>query len=245
MSPLVKNIAAAVLMLCTAGGASAVTLDATDWINADDPIKENQSGTSATGDGFVNIYGNGDLAVVTNEIVSSPFDFSGTIYAPEDDDILGLVFGYENGFNNYRITWTGGEDHDWEAGRRFGGLMLVSEDEGVTDVLWRDESLLWSARVEYDFSLSVATDRISFELREAGASLTGFSVGGDFSGVAGRVGVFTRSNGASFFNLDDAPLPPLPSAAATPLAVTPLPGGLPLLLGGAGLLLWVRHRRPS
>lgn len=225
---------AATGFLVLSGAAQAVTLDATTWLNADDPIKENQSGTSTTGDGFVTIHGNGDLAVVTDFTVAPGFDFSGTVMAPEDDDILGWVFGYEDGFNNFRISWTGGEDHDWEAGPRFGGLMLVEEDAGVTDVLFREPNLLWTAGTAYDFSLSVTEAEIAFLLQEDGSDLGYWSVLGDFSGINGQVGVFTRSNGASFYNLSDVPL-----------SSVPVPPALPMLLGGAGALFLLGRRRKS
>jgi len=211
--------------------AQAVTLDASTWIDADDPIKENQSATSETGDGFVSIRGNGDLAVVTDYAVAPPFQFSGQFSAPGDDDILGIVFGYEDGFNNYRITWTGGEDHDWEAGPRFGGLMLVREDDGVTDVLFRNASLLWTAGIEYTFSLSVDAAQTSFDLAEGTNVLASFTVMEDFSDAAGAVGVFTRSNAANFYALSDETV-----------NVIPVPGGMPLFLSAAGLLFWVGRR---
>lgn len=227
-------VAAGILL---AGPSWAVTLNATSWIDADDPIKENQSGTSETGDGYVYIHGNGDLAVVTDYNVTGGFDFSGTVHAPTDDDILGWVFGYEDGQTNYRISWTGGEDHDWEPGAAYGGLLLVREDEeeDITEVLFHDSDLLWKAGVHYDFSLSTTDDAISFELWQDETVLTQFSVFGDFADISGAVGVFTRSNGAHFTDLSDEPL-------AT-LVTTPLPGGLPLLLGGAGILWFVKRRR--
>lgn len=228
---------ATVSSIAVASAAGAVTLDASAWINGDDPIKENQSGTSTTGTDFVEIHGNGDLAVLTDYTLATPFDFSGHAYAPEDDDIFGVLFGYVDGFNNYRISWTGGEDHDWEAGRKYGGLMLVKEKNGRGETLWRDPDLMWLAGVEYNFWLHVDYEEVSFELREGNTVLADFMVAGDFSGVEGRAGVFTRSNPAKFYNLSDQPLPPLHAA--------PLPGGLPLLLGGAGLLMWHKRRRTA
>ncbi|MEM8579636.1 MAG: hypothetical protein AAGF50_00375 [Pseudomonadota bacterium] len=228
-------VLATVGSFAVAGASGAVTLDASAWINGDDPIKENQSGTSTTGSDYVHIHGNGDLAVLTDYTLATPFDFSGHAYAPADDDIFGVLFGYVDGFNNYRISWTGGEDHDWEAGRRYGGLMLVEESNGEATTLWRDPDLMWLAGVEYNFWLHVDYEEVSFELREGNEVLADFSVFGDFTDVDGRAGVFTRSNAVSFYNLSDQPL--------APLHVTPLPGGLPLLLGGAGLLLIRKRRR--
>jgi hypothetical protein len=214
--------------------AGAVTLDASSWINADDPIKENQSATSETGDGFINIIGNGDLAVVSDFSVGSSFDFSGNVYAPADDDIMGWVFGYQDGFNNYRVSWTGGEDHDWEAGRRFGGLMLVRETGGMTDVLFRNASLLWTAGIAYEFTLTVRDSAIGFLLREGGSLISESWAEGDFTGISGSVGVFTRSNGANFYDLNDEPL-----------SAVPVPPALPLLLAGAAALAWVGRRKKA
>lgn len=231
------SLFAAAVSMSLGTAASAVTLDASAWINGDDPIKENQSGTSTTGEDYVHIHGNGDLAVLTDYTLATPFDFSGHAYAPSDDDIFGVLFGYVDGFNNYRISWTGGEDHDWEAGRKYGGLMLVKEVDGKGETLWRDPDLMWLAGVEYNFWLHVEYDQVGFELREGSTVLADFTVAGDFAEVNGRAGVFTRSNPAKFYNLSDQPL--------APLVATPLPGGLPLLLGGAGMLWFAKRRRTA
>lgn len=232
-------LVAAVGSFCLASPTWAVTLNASSWIDADDPIKENQSGVSETGNGHVYIHGNGDLAVVTDYTVTGGFDFSGNVFSPTDDDILGWLFGYVDGQTNYRISWTGGEDHDWEPGGRYGGLLLIEENEqeDITDILFHDPDLMWTAGIEYAFSLSTMDTEISFELRQEQTVLADFSVLGDFADISGAVGVFTRSNGTHFYNLDDEPL--------APLVATPLPGGLPLLLGGAGILWFTKRRRTA
>ena len=196
-------------------------------MNADDPIKESQTAISVISEKGIAIGHdpfrtnrslNQNLAVVSDFTTSSPFRFSGSIRAPEDDDILGLLFGYQDGQNNFRFSWTGGEDADWEAGHTvdengdkhgYQGAMLVQEIGGKATALAHLDGLFWKARKTYVFDLLVtelgtrgtSDFRTIIELAITDGTNPIVNLSAQSNDVSdGRVGVFTRSNSALFWN---------------------------------------------
>ncbi len=250
-----------------------ITLDARNWVNADDPIKESQTAVSVMSEKGVAIGHdphrtnrslNQNLAVVSDFITTTPFSFSGSVSAPEDDDVLGLVFGYEDGQNNFRFSWTGGEDADWEAGRTvdehgnkrgYQGAMLVQEVDGKATTLAHIDGLFWQAKKTYTFELLVseigelgASDFrtiIGLAITDGKDSIVNLSAESDLA-THGRVGVFTRSNSALFWNpaadkFTKGELAGIEEVAN--LVATPLPPGILQAFAAFGLLALLRRRR--
>jgi hypothetical protein len=249
-----------------------INLDARNWINADDPIKESQTAISVMSKKGVAIGHdpnrtnrslNQNLAVVSDFNTNSPFSFSGKFRAPEDDDILGLLFGYQDGQNNFRFSWTGGEDADWEAGRTvdehgnehgYQGAMLVQEIGGKATTLAHLDGLFWQPERQYAFELEVTELGVRgssdfqtvIDLVINSGSDSVFSLSANSGLVTdGRVGVFTRSNSALFWN------PQAPSFTEDDLAgiengialiANPLPPGILQIFAAFGLLAFLRRR---
>src|SRR5262249_15157257 len=76
-------------------------------------------------------------ALVSNFTVTGDFTFSARVTSLHtDDDIFGLVFGYKDSNNHYRLSWDGGGFEEVDNHR---GLHLVREVGGVATVLyWPD-----------------------------------------------------------------------------------------------------------
>ena len=249
-----KSLVLAFAVAMSAVGAHASTvqinLDARGWVAADDPIKESQTANFHADEGGVvighdpdrtNRSLNQNLAVVSTVTHNGPFTFSGSLIAPEDDDVLGLVFGYQDGQNNFRFSWTGGQDADWEAGRYtdadgvehgYEGAMLVREQAGTAETLAHDPLSFWTAGIAYDFTLSVSETLLEMEVLKGARSVVHFATAGLFD-TAGRVGVFTRSNSALFrnssgFGLDRDALASFDEFRD--IAAVPVPAALPMLL---------------
>lgn len=267
--------AVAVVVSGFAAQASTVpiNLDARNWINADDPIKESQTAISVMSEKGVAIGHdpnrtnrslNQNLAVVSDFITTTPFSFSGSVRAPEDDDILGLLFGYQDGQNNFRFSWTGGEDADWEAGRTvdetgqkrgYQGAMLVQEVDGKATTLAHIDGLYWQAKKSYAFELLVTElgehgtsdfrTIIDLAITDGSDSIVSLSAESDLASN-GRVGVFTRSNSALFWNpaaaeFTNGELASIENGGN--LIPNPLPPGILQILAAFGLLAFLRHRR--
>ncbi len=273
MKALLSAVALVFAGLSAQASTVPINLDARDWMNADDPIKESQTANSVTSekgvaighDPFrINRSLNQNLAVVSDFTTSSPFRFTGNLRAPQDDDVLGLLFGYIDGQNNFRFSWTGGEDADWEAGRtidEFGnqhgyeGAMLVQEVDGKAETLAHLDGLFWQAKKNYAFDLLVTEfgSRGSSEFRtiidlvitSGKEQVLSFSAESD-SVADGRVGVFTRSNSALFWNPEASPFTKRDLASledGSNLVANPLPPGILQILAAFGLLTVLRLRR--
>ena len=249
-----------------------ITLDARDWMNADDPIKETQTAISVMSEKGIAIGHdpyrtnrslNQNLAVVSDFTTSSPFSFSGSMRAPEDDDILGLLFGYQDGHNNFRFSWTGGEDADWEAGRTvdehgvkrgYQGAMLVQEVDGKATTLAHLDGLFWRPNKTYAFELLVtelgergtSDFRTIIDLAVTNGSNSVLNLSAESDLVSdGQVGVFTRSNSALFWNPEaskfaKSELESIENGGN--LIANPLPPGILQILAAFGLLAFLRRR---
>ena len=187
---------------------------------------------------------NSSGSLVSDFVLGGNFSFSGNFrptYANNngcigsndnscnDNDILGLVFGWQDQNNHYRLGWSQGGLSDI-TGRT--GLFLIREVNGVSNTLLAWENLFWQDDVLYNFTIRRLGEEVSVMLRGASArntvgtqsantregdpQLTNWS-GVDFSLIdtrflAGRVGVYTESQTAVFSSLQvEGRVIPLPA----------------------------------
>ncbi|NMH61436.1 hypothetical protein [Alteromonas ponticola] len=135
-----------------------------------------------------------------------------------DNDILGIVFDWQDAGNHYRLGWSQGGVSDI-TGKS--GLFLVKEENGVSNTVMNWSDLFWTDEALYSFSLSREGD--SFALTLSGATqavpgdqsaqtpsdqnpdLTDSVINFNFDDLlfaGGRVGVYTESQTAVFSALN-------------------------------------------
>jgi hypothetical protein len=103
--------------------------------------------------------------------VAGDFSFHVQIKGPRDGYLgggrLGVAFGYQDGDNNYRLSW---ERENVNAPENDGsrGLSLIREVDGVStslfnqEIFWEYPSIKWEPDIRYDITVSRAADSLSF-----------------------------------------------------------------------------------
>ena len=217
--------------LITAASAQALVVDTSLWTTAASPAANSgPTGlTSAGGNQAVQnsiSYG----TIVSDFSFIGDFNFSGsmtpTTVSFNDDDILGLVFGWQDASNHYRLGWEQGGYNDPASGAS--GMFLVRELAGVSTILFQQETF-WADNVDYNFIVGRTGNDISFGLAGISQSFT------DTTFMSGNVGFYTESQTARFGGLASAPQAPGTGTVSEPA---------PFALIGLGLLgmLFARKR---
>jgi len=224
-----------------AAPASAVSLNGNDFSGAANVEGSSTLGPSSTNATEVIFTGNSDRTGLHNVTYTGDNTFSGQLRAtPSDNDTLGLVFGYVDGDNNYRLGWEGGGDWDFEvdgpSGSGNNGLWLAAETGGSAVSLFANTSLFWATGVTYDFSVTMAGGNISFEIKNGATVLESQTVAATRS-TDGLLGVYANSQSGVFSNMDVSP-----AGGAAPI---PLPATGVLLLGALGGLGIASRRKKS
>lgn len=201
--------------LAAATSAQAVVVDTSLWTTAVSPsANSGPTGlTSAGGNQAVqnsNSYG----TIVSDFSFAGDFNFSGsmtpTTVSFNDNDILGLVFGWQDASNHYRLGWEQGGYNDPATGAS--GMFLVKELAGVSTVLFQQETF-WADNVDYNFIVGRTGNDISFDLAGISQSFT------DTTFMSGNVGFYTESQTARFGGLASAPQAPGTVSEPAPFAL--------------------------
>nr|WP_161602059.1 hypothetical protein [Aliiglaciecola lipolytica] len=145
-----------------------------------------------------------------------------------DNDILGIVFGWQDSSNHYRLGFSQGDNSTAQAvsditGRN--GLFLIREVNGSSSTLAHWSNVFWQDEQTYNFSVGRLGDEISFSLNGMGldtaqnqsgalpsdsvfqtqnAGMTAVDISYnllDSTFLGGRVGVYTESQTAIFSGL--------------------------------------------
>lgn len=237
---LMKIVSIAAVALSFSAQSSQIVVDTSFWTEAASP----SSNKNSESDNWVRVHSdtptklsNSSGALISDFSVDGDFNFSG-IFSPtfasngscasentcDDDDILGLVFGWQDASNHYRLGWSQGDGSNSSGltditGKT--GLFLVKEENGNSNTIENWGSDFWLEDVEYMFSISRVADAISFELEGLmqntagvqGASVPSVPVTGsvfknisfsisDDTFTSGRVGIYTESQTAVFSSLN-------------------------------------------
>lgn len=220
-----KKLLVATSLIISGFTATAAPVDISLWTQENSP-NYSRSATWNVGSGnnaVQNTNSNGSL--VSDFVESGDFSFFGTMTATldsfNDNDIMGLVFGWQDDANHYRLGWEQGGYND--SATNASGMWLVREVGGVSTVLFETEQF-WDDLVEYDFVVGRSGNDISFELDGVSQTFT------DTSFMSGRVGFYTESQTANFSGLTSVPKPP------EELENVPAPAPLALLALGLGTI---------
>lgn len=151
------------------GYASLITVSTDKWSSVAAPSSGRLSTEDVwirTEDGTPTKSGNSSGTLVSDFRVKDDFSFSG-IFSPtfasnhscekentcNDNDIIGLVFGWQDVDNHYRLGWNQGKQGKSDVTGR-DGLFLVREIEGKSKTLINYDSTFWVDEAVYEFSIS-------------------------------------------------------------------------------------------
>lgn len=226
-------IAAAAVAATALAPAFAATPDTNTWLrSAAERSSDNQRWTLGVGSaaGILNGYG----------ILYSPTDlmgdveFTGTMTSiGTDNDIMGVVFGFQDNNNYYRMGWEDGGFADASSERDF---WLVKEVAGVRTTLFTSNDE-WVEQRPYDFRIARNGGNLEFSIFDTLTMSTIISqTVADMSFMTGAFGVYTESQAASFTNLETNAL------GAAPV---PVPAALPLMAGGLAGIGALRRRKKA
>ena len=152
-------------LLVASFSAAATTVDISLWSQEDSPnYSRNATWNVGSGNNAIqnsNSYG----TLVSDFVETGDFSFFGTMTATtasfNDNDIMGIVFGWQDDMNHYRLGWEQGGFNDACSGAS--GMWLVEEVAGVSTILFQTEQF-WADLVEYNFIVGRSGNDISFSL---------------------------------------------------------------------------------
>lgn len=235
-----KIVGFAAVVLSFSAQASQIVVDTSFWTESVSP----SSNRNSANDTWVRVdintptkLSNSSGALISDFSLDGNFNFSG-IFSPtfasngscasentcDDDDILGLVFGWQDANNHYRLGWSQGDGTNSSGLKDVTGktgLFLVKEENGNSNTIMNWGSDFWIEDVEYMFDISRVADTISFGLKGLMQNIPGvqgavvpsepvidsvfknieFSVF-DNTFTSGRVGIYTESQTAVFKSLN-------------------------------------------
>jgi hypothetical protein len=209
---VMKKILLSVILAASFNANAATPVDTSLW------TVQNSPSYNSTGSNWTSVGGNQAIqnlnsygTLVSNFVETGDFTFSGTLRPTtasfNDNDILGIVFGWQDNQNHYRLGWEQGGYNDASGAS---GMWLVQELLGVSTILFQAENF-WADNTDYNFLAGRSGNDISFSLNGISQSLTNTTF------MSGNVGFYTESQTAIFSGLASVPQPPnavpLPAAA--------------------------------
>ncbi|MBZ0267899.1 hypothetical protein K8I85_07075 [bacterium] len=220
------------LPLVLAPDTGATPIPAADalasWTEDQSPARGIQDGVSWTQDGAeIVTTANADGALISDFPVPGEFEYSVRIEAidtPYDDDTVGLVFGYGDHRNHYRLGWEAGGSPDGSASGESGGtgatgLWFVVEESEVGTILFNIPGLFRPAMHAYVFRVGRTGATVYFDIAEEGGSeVASYSVA-DTTFATGSIGFYSESQRARYGSMDL-------TASATAAPVVPWAGDL-------------------
>lgn len=188
--------------------------------------------------------GNSSGSLVSDFELFGDFLFSG-YFSPtsvnyDDNDIIGVVFGWQDAENHYRLGWSQTQRPNTDDDRAITditgrtGLFLVREVAGVSQTLFNISDLYWEDDVRYSFDVSRVANQLDLNFGGNVFSVT------DSTFTSGRVGVYTESQTGRFWglNVNDTSTLQLPRPVSEP-------GAFMFASGLAMLALASRRKRKS
>ncbi len=203
-------------------------------------------------------------AIVSDFSSTGNFNFTGSLFMPNDNDIVGLLWGYQDPNNHYRFSWGSGrvkrpgltdgpyERPDLLAGPNTGqpgsrGLSIVKEVNGVSTFLATNIPLQWQRSTQYDYRVNRAGNNLLVSILQGQQTLFSTTIA-DTTFMSGKIGFNTAGVETFYGNTQFTGVTSLASNTLGSLALSsnvaaaapvPEPG---ILLGLFGLSLVLGKR---
>jgi len=203
-----KNIVVGLFLFVVSVGANAgiINVDTSKWLHLAGPSNDRNTGS------WVGLHaqrpekkGNTSGSLVSDFVLFGDFLFNGfvtpTTVDYDDNDIIGLVFGWQDAQNHYRLGWSQTQRPGTSDDRSFTditgrtGLFLIREVNGLSDTLFNIADWYWQDDMRYAFEISRTDKLLNIFLGGQSFSLV------DTMFANGRVGVYTESQTARFEQL--------------------------------------------
>ncbi len=238
---MIKRLSSFCFVMCACAygalsSANPITIDTSEWSYQNAP----SSNSISKKDVFTKLLdntptksANSSGSLISNFSFVGDFLFTGEMTATfadnqacgtsndnscDDNDLMGIVFGWQNDANHYRLGWGQGGINDI-TGKN--GLFFIEEKNGKSNTIEHWENLFWQEDETYVFEINRKGNALNISLNGTGRSTAG-SQGSDptlasnnaspsqvainyivdnDTWLSGNVGVYTESQTAFFANL--------------------------------------------
>ncbi len=231
-------------VISATASAGIIKIDTAQWSHEAGPSNDLKTGN------WVGVkrqepekHSNSSGALVSDFRVFGDFLFSG-FFSPttrefDDNDIVGIVFGWQDPKNHYRLGWTQTQRPGTKDDKAFTditgrtGLFLIREVDGKSETLFNIKDLYWEDDASYSFNIKRVANQLDLNF---GGKL--FSVT-DSTFLSGHLGVYTESQTAKFWSLNADGRTTLQPPQSVPVSE---PGAV-LFFSGLVMAAAVRRRR--
>lgn len=230
-------------VMSATASAGMISIDTSKWSHLGGPSNDRVTGDWVGLKGQApEKRGNSSGALVSDFALFGDFLFSG-YFSPtttefNDNDIIGIVFGWQDAQNHYRLGWTQTQRPNTTDDRAFAditgrtGLFLIREVGGVSKTLFNISDLFWDDDATYSFNVERVANDLNLNFGGTAFSIT------DSTFANGHIGVYTESQTGRFWSLNAA----VPTTAKEPQPVSE-PGAIMVLSAFAMALAVSRRKR--
>ncbi len=207
MNSRTVSVAAALLVVLSASAQAdpiTSTEAVTNWSRQDSPIVDSNTDVWTDNSPFIDYIFNSGGSLISDFTQDTDFTFSADITNLDtDNDRYGIVFGWQDSQNHYRVSWERGGLSD----NGFRGLNFLREVNNTVTNLFTT-NINWQLGEVYDVTAGRSGSSIFFNIvRESDSAIIASQSVVDTTFTTGNVGLFTRSQRTRFGDLDFSVIP--------------------------------------
>lgn len=232
-------------VISATANAGIINIDTAQWSHVAGPSNDLTTGNWVGVKGQApEKHSNSSGALVSDFRLFGDFLFSG-YFSPtkrefDDNDIIGVVFGWQDAKNHYRLGWTQTQRPGTTDDRAIAdvtgrtGLFLIREVDGKSNTLFNISDLFWEDDVSYKFNVKRVANQLDLSFAGNVVSVT------DPTFLSGHIGVYTESQTGKFWSLNADGKTTLKPSQSLPVSE---PGAMMFFSGLVIAAAAVRRRR--